>query len=113
MPHLGEGGESDESVDLAAVLEQSIASPTIVDRSTAEEASMDTLAQRVVAPVLQLKDVAIEYPKQGRNPAFRAVEGVSITVASGETVGLVASPVRARPRSAARPWGCCPWSRAR
>ena len=36
---------------------------------------MDTLAQRVVAPVLQLKDVAIEYPKQGRNPAFRAVEG--------------------------------------
>ncbi|KIC68144.1 ABC transporter ATP-binding protein [Kocuria rhizophila] len=89
VPHLGEGGESDESVDLAAVLEQSIASPTIVDRSTAEEASMDTLAQRVVAPVLQLKDVAIEYPKQGRNPAFRAVEGVSITVASGETVGLV------------------------
>ena len=89
VPHLGEGGESDESVDLAAVLEQSIASPTVVDRSTAEEASMDTLAQRVVAPVLQLKDVAIEYPKQGRNPAFRAVEGVSITVASGETVGLV------------------------
>ena len=89
VPHLGEGSESDESVDLAAVLEQSIASPTIVDRSTAEEASMDTLAQRVVAPVLQLKDVAIEYPKQGRNPAFRAVEGVSITVASGETVGLV------------------------
>ena len=89
VPHLGEGGESDEYVDLAAVLEQSIASPTVVDRSTAEEASMDTLAQRVVAPVLQLKDVAIEYPKQGRNPAFRAVEGVSITVASGETVGLV------------------------
>ena len=50
---------------------------------------MDTLAQRVVEPVLQLKDVAIEYPKQGRNPAFRAVEGVSLTVAAGETVGLV------------------------
>ncbi|MGX0886142.1 ABC-type glutathione transport system ATPase component [Kocuria rhizophila] len=88
VPHLGEGSENDESVDLAAVLERSIASP-VVDRTTAEEASMDTLAQRVVAPVLQLKDVAIEYPKQGRNPAFRAVEGVSITVASGETVGLV------------------------
>ncbi|ASE12298.2 ABC transporter ATP-binding protein [Kocuria rhizophila] len=88
VPHLGEGSENDESVDLAAVLERSIASP-VVDRTAAEEASMDTLAQRVVAPVLQLKDVAIEYPKQGRNPAFRAVEGVSITVASGETVGLV------------------------
>ncbi|WP_112234835.1 ABC transporter ATP-binding protein [Kocuria sp. BT304] len=89
VPHLGEGNEDDESVDMIAVLEQSLARPMAVDRSTAEEASMDTLAQRVVAPVLQLKDVAIEYPKQGRNPAFRAVEDVSLTVAAGETVGLV------------------------
>ncbi|MDO4918841.1 ABC transporter ATP-binding protein [Kocuria sp.] len=88
VPHLGEGNEGDESVDMVATLERSLAMP-VVDRSTAEEASMDTLAQRVVAPVLQLKDVAIEYPKQGRNPAFRAVEDVSLTVAAGETVGLV------------------------
>ncbi|WP_240624979.1 ABC transporter ATP-binding protein [Kocuria tytonicola] len=89
VPHLGQGNESDESVDMVAVLERSLAMPLAPDRSTAEEASMDTLAQRVVAPVLQLKDVAIEYPKQGRNPAFRAVEDVSLTVAAGETVGLV------------------------
>ncbi|MDN5631424.1 MAG: ABC transporter ATP-binding protein [Kocuria sp.] len=89
VPHLGQGTEGDESVDMVAALERSVAAPIVVDRSTAEAASMDTLAQRAVAPVLQLKDVAIEYPKQGRNPAFRAVEGVSITVASGETVGLV------------------------
>ena len=89
VPHLGEGNEDDESVDMVAVLERSLTMPLAPDRSTAEEASMDTLAQRVVAPVLQLKDVAIEYPKQGRNPAFRAVEDVSLTVAAGETVGLV------------------------
>ncbi|MBS6029751.1 MAG: ABC transporter ATP-binding protein [Kocuria rhizophila] len=89
VPHLGQGTEGDESVDMVAALERSVAAPIVVDRSTAESASMDTLAQRVAAPILQLKDVAIEYPKQGRNPAFRAVEGVSLTVASGETVGLV------------------------
>ncbi|WP_371683321.1 ABC transporter ATP-binding protein [Kocuria sp. HSID17582] len=89
VPHLGQGTEGDESVDMVAALERSVAAPIVVDRSTAEAASMDTLAKRVVAPILQLKDVAIEYPKQGRNPAFRAVEGVSLTVASGETVGLV------------------------
>ncbi|GEC99939.1 ABC transporter ATP-binding protein [Kocuria varians] len=89
VPHLGQGTEGDESVDMVAALERSVAAPIVVRRSTAEAASMDTFAQRVVAPVLQLKDVAIEYPKQGRNPAFRAVECVSLTVASGETVGLV------------------------
>ncbi|MBX7556503.1 ABC transporter ATP-binding protein [Streptomyces sp. tea 10] len=89
VPHLGQGNENDESVDMVAALERSVVMPMVVDRSTAEAASMDTLAQRVVEPVLQMKDVAIEYPKQGRNPAFRAVEGVSLTVAAGETVGLV------------------------
>ncbi|WP_229567405.1 ABC transporter ATP-binding protein [Kocuria rhizophila] len=89
VPHLGRGNEKGESVDTLAVLESSLAIPGGGSTAVSEEAPMDTLAQRVVAPVLQLKDVAIEYPKQGRNPAFRAVEGVSITVAAGETVGLV------------------------
>lgn len=54
-----------------------------------QEPSDDTAALRVTEPVLQLKNVAIEYPKQGRNPAFRAVEDVSLTVAAGEVLGLV------------------------
>ena len=53
------------------------------------EPSDDTAALRVTEPVLQLKDVAIEYPRQGRTPAFRAVEGVSLTVAAHEVLGLV------------------------
>ena len=33
--------------------------------------------------------MAIEYPKRGRTPAFRAVDGVTIDVGQGEVVGLV------------------------
>jgi peptide/nickel transport system ATP-binding protein len=33
--------------------------------------------------------VSIEYPKQGRTPAFRAVDGVTLTVEPAEVVGLV------------------------
>ena len=33
--------------------------------------------------------MAIEYPKRGRAPAFRAVDGVTLTVEPGEVVGLV------------------------
>ncbi|MDQ1608032.1 MAG: peptide/nickel transport system ATP-binding protein ddpF [Microbacteriaceae bacterium] len=40
-------------------------------------------------PVLSLKNVAIEYPKRGRVPAFRAVDGVNLEVYPGEIVGLV------------------------
>jgi peptide/nickel transport system ATP-binding protein len=39
--------------------------------------------------VVDLQNVAIEYPKRGRSPAFRAVDGVTLTVEPGEVVGLV------------------------
>jgi peptide/nickel transport system ATP-binding protein len=41
------------------------------------------------APVLSLVDVAIEYPKRGRVPAFRAVDGINLEIFPGEVVGLV------------------------
>lgn len=40
-------------------------------------------------PVLSLRDVAIEYPKRGRIPAFRAAEGVTLDIFPGEILGLV------------------------
>lgn len=40
-------------------------------------------------PVLVMKDVAIDYPKQGRVPAFRAAEGVNLEIGAGEVLGLV------------------------
>ena len=42
-----------------------------------------------VVPVLSFERVAIEYPKRGRIPAFRAVEDVNLEVFPGEVVGLV------------------------
>ncbi|MEY3909183.1 MAG: hypothetical protein RLZZ90_1090 [Actinomycetota bacterium] len=42
-----------------------------------------------VAPILKLENVSIEYPKRGRIPAFRAVEGMSLEIYPGEILGLV------------------------
>ncbi len=40
-------------------------------------------------PVLKLEGVSIEYPKNGRVPAFRAVTDFSLEIFPGEIVGLV------------------------
>jgi ABC-type glutathione transport system ATPase component len=41
-------------------------------------------------PLLELDDVVVEYPGKGRSkPGFRALHGVSLTIAPGETLGLV------------------------
>jgi peptide/nickel transport system ATP-binding protein len=41
------------------------------------------------APVLDLTNVSIDYPKRGRIPAFRAVDGIDLQIFPGEVVGLV------------------------
>ncbi len=40
-------------------------------------------------PVLEIQDLVLEYPKRGSQPAFRAVDGVDLTIHRGEVVGLV------------------------
>lgn len=40
-------------------------------------------------PVLKMTDLVIEYPKRGRVPAFRAVDGVDLEIRRGEVMGLV------------------------
>jgi peptide/nickel transport system ATP-binding protein len=72
VPHLGE----DESVDTTSVR---------VSEPAPSAASED--GERQAA--LRLDDVAIEYPKSGRTPAFRAADGISLSVAAAEVVGLV------------------------
>ncbi|WDF32362.1 ABC transporter ATP-binding protein [Arthrobacter agilis] len=42
-----------------------------------------------VVPALELVDVDIEYPGRFRQPAFKAVNGVSLTINPGEVMGLV------------------------
>jgi peptide/nickel transport system ATP-binding protein len=45
--------------------------------------------QKIKVPVLKLNNVSIEYPKNGRIPAFRAVTDFSLEIFPGEIVGLV------------------------
>ena len=75
VPHLGRVVESD------AASEDAMSSG---DRWVAA-----AQAAAPSGPVVNLRDVAIEYPKRGRTPAFRAVDGISMDIAPGEVVGLV------------------------
>ena len=40
-------------------------------------------------PVMAAKGLVLEYPGRGRIPAFRAVDGIDLTIDRGEVVGLV------------------------
>ncbi|MHA7220885.1 ABC transporter ATP-binding protein [Arthrobacter sp. RHLT1-20] len=99
VPHLGQGGaDSTEEVDVTAALAAAtnIEIPAIPEEELVrrERANAAALAAAEAArpqgqPVLELTDVAIEYPRQGRVPAFRAVEGANLVIYPGQVVGLV------------------------
>ena len=67
---------------LAAVPHLGTGALRIVDRDAAAGG-----AQRL--PVLSFEDVAIDYPKRGRIPAFRAAEHINLAIYPGEILGLV------------------------
>ncbi|MET0998217.1 MAG: ABC transporter ATP-binding protein [Marmoricola sp.] len=62
---------------------------------TATEAAERTERERVETeskvrtPILVAENLVLEYPKRGNQPVFRAVDDVSLTINSGEVVGLV------------------------
>ncbi|WP_394247722.1 ABC transporter ATP-binding protein [Arthrobacter pityocampae] len=101
VPHLGQGA-GDDDVDITAALAAATHTELqTVDPGELERRAHDVLAQLEeveqealhhtpgAAPVLELIDVAIDYPKQGRVPAFRAVEDANLTVYPGQVIGLV------------------------
>ncbi|MHA7220131.1 ABC transporter ATP-binding protein [Arthrobacter sp. MDT1-48-3] len=98
VPHLGQG-DGDDDVDITAALAAATHTELqTIDHDELERREQEVLAQLpaedavappAAAPVLELVDVAIEYPKQGRVPAFRAVEGANLTVYPGQVIGLV------------------------
>jgi peptide/nickel transport system ATP-binding protein len=98
VPHLGQGAESDAEVDVTAALaaatqaELTSVDPEELVRRERENAAALAAAEAAKPkgePVLELTNVAIEYPKQGRVPAFRAVEGANLVIYPGQVVGLV------------------------
>ncbi len=97
VPHLGGRGE-DGGVDITAAL----AAAAHTEIEGVDKAELERRERAVLAgvkaeqeekysgePVLELNNVSIEYPKQGRVPAFRAVEGANLVVYPGQVVGLV------------------------
>ena len=99
VPHLGQGGaDSATEVDVTAALAaathaeiHSIPEDELIRRERENAAALAAAeaAKPKGEPVLELSDVAIEYPKQGRVPAFRAVEGANLVIYPGQVVGLV------------------------
>ncbi|WP_245599730.1 ABC transporter ATP-binding protein [Nakamurella lactea] len=88
VPHLG------GTLDLPAV------GATEPDSATAGSATAEprlekhhrTMAETDAAvgeAVVSLKGVAVEYPKRGSTPAFRAVDDFTLDIGRGEVVGLV------------------------
>ncbi|MCB5273292.1 Glutathione import ATP-binding protein GsiA [Arthrobacter sp. SO5] len=99
VPHLGQGGaDSVAEVDVTAALAaathadiESVPEEELVRRERANAAALAAAetAKPEGEPVLELTNVAIDYPKQGRVPAFRAVEGANLVIYPGQVVGLV------------------------
>ena len=100
VPHLGQGADGNEGVDVTAALAAATnAELTGVDAAELERREAENRAalaalraenvKSLGEPVLELTDVAIEYPKQGRVAAFRAVEGANLSIYPGQVVGLV------------------------
>ncbi|GAA4028977.1 ABC transporter ATP-binding protein [Arthrobacter methylotrophus] len=99
VPHLGQGAENAD-VDVTAALAaatntelESVEHDELLRRERQNQAALKAAAEEAARPkgepVLELIDVAIEYPKQGRVPAFRAVEGANLVIYPGQVVGLV------------------------
>ena len=89
MPHLGLGvlEEIDASAPIEIDSETSVVPAISAIRERATEAAEETVETRT--PILSFEDVAIDYPKRGRVPAFRAAEHIDLAIYPGEIVGLV------------------------
>jgi peptide/nickel transport system ATP-binding protein len=105
VPHLGTSAAGDADIDLTAALAAAAHAEDVVDvvdpaelaRREEENRRALEVIERAEAeaqaalgePILELKGVAIEYPKQGRIAAFRAVSDANLVVHPGEVIGLV------------------------
>ena len=85
VPHLGLGVLDEAQAGPAEVVADVPSVSSIRER--ASEVADEVVETRT--PVLSFQDVAIDYPKRGRIPAFRAAEHIDLDIYPGEIVGLV------------------------
>ncbi|HEX5858089.1 MAG TPA: ABC transporter ATP-binding protein [Microbacterium sp.] len=84
VPRIGQAG--DEAIDTTAALAGDTTEIRLADVAAREDAAR---REALSDPVLSFEDVAIDYPKRGRVPAFRAVEHATFSIFPGEVTGLV------------------------
>ncbi len=83
VPHLG------TTAGLAGDVAPDGVDPDAVRSSNTRDAAPAASTSSDVETVVDLRNIAIEYPKRGRTPAFRAIDGVSLSIRRGEVLGLV------------------------
>ena len=86
VPRLGAGSGSEDVINVEEALASVVEHAPIEVPVEVLEAERE---HRERPKILELQDVAIEYAKRGRVPAFRAVENITFDVAEGEILGLV------------------------
>lgn len=59
------------------------------EQAPAEQLVAPETNQPAETPILEATDLVLEYPRRGRLPAFRAIDGISFSIGPGEVVGLV------------------------
>lgn len=94
VPHIGTHSEILEGVDTvvkqpAETAAAGTAKAEVRSRRQLREAAEAADFKFDEANILQAENLVLEYPKRGRHPAFRAVDGVTFSVKRGEVVGLV------------------------
>ncbi|MGA7149203.1 MAG: ABC transporter ATP-binding protein [Microbacterium sp.] len=89
VPHLGLGvlETADATIGAEVTTETSTVPAISSIRQRASERDAEIVDAR--SPILSFENVAIEYPKRGRIPAFRAAEDINLAIYPGEIVGLV------------------------
>lgn len=85
VPRIGAVGDG-EVIDTTAALAGDTSAIRLADVAAEEDA---VRRAGLGAPVLSFDNVAIDYPKKGRVPAFRAVEDATFAIYPGEVTGLV------------------------
>ena len=89
VPHLGLGVLEEVDIEESEVASDTSTVPAIAAiRERATDAAAEEPGE-TRTPVLSFEDVAIDYPKRGRVPAFRAAEHIDLQIFPGEIVGLV------------------------
>ncbi len=104
VPHLG-SIVADEGVEIAADLAEGLSADGSSENGTGSALTAPRLEKALpvaaldptlragvkegVPVVVHLEKVAVEYPKRGRTPAFRAVDDFTLSIGQGEVVGLV------------------------